>query len=173
MNVTYDIDQEGWGSSKIYPDDPDFAPRYIVVKDMRPRAACRNPCCSNTIKSYATGGKSSECSTCDYRRHKALNTDVYKRRKQRQKGANRRLRKEIINAYGGKCSCCGEGQYEFLAIDHVNGGGGAHRRRKPGGNAIWCEIKKEGFPDIYQVLCHNCNMAKGFYGACPHGAKGK
>lgn len=27
----FDIDQEGWGSSKVYADDPDFQPRYIVV----------------------------------------------------------------------------------------------------------------------------------------------
>jgi hypothetical protein len=27
----FDIDQEGWGSTQEYPDDPDFQPRYIVV----------------------------------------------------------------------------------------------------------------------------------------------
>ena len=26
----------------------------------------------------------------------------------------------------------------------------------------------EKYPPGYQVLCHNCNLAKGFYGSCPH-----
>lgn len=29
-------------------------------------------------------------------------------------------------------------------------------------------IKKNGFPDSVQVLCWNCNCAKGIYGYCPH-----
>ena len=30
-------------------------------------------------------------------------------------------------------------------------------------------LKKLGYPkDGYQLLCHNCNCAKGWYGACPH-----
>jgi hypothetical protein len=31
------------------------------------------------------------------------------------------------------------------------------------------KVKAAGYPkDRYQLLCHNCNMAKGFYGLCPH-----
>jgi hypothetical protein len=30
---------------------------------------------------------------------------------------------EMLSAYGGKCVCCGESEYKFLAIDHINGGG--------------------------------------------------
>ena len=29
-------------------------------------------------------------------------------------------------------------------------------------------LKRKGFPEGYQTLCHNCNLAKGFYGQCPH-----
>ena len=44
-------------------------------------------------------------------------------------------------AYGGyKCTCCGETEPKFLSIDHTG----------------------------YQILCHNCNMALGSYGYCPH-----
>jgi hypothetical protein len=25
-----------------------------------------------------------------------------------------------------------------------------------------------GFPSGFRTLCHNCNMAKGLYGTCPH-----
>jgi hypothetical protein len=64
------------------------------------------------------------------------------------------------------CACCGEGTYEFLAIDHVNGGGSQHRKTVKG--HVVRDICRNDFPDGYQVLCHNCNMAKGFYGQCPH-----
>lgn len=32
-------------------------------------------------------------------------------------------------------------------------------------------LKTNGYPDGFQTLCHNCNMAKGFYGICPHKEK--
>src|SRR5439155_21290455 len=31
-----------------------------------------------------------------------------------------KLRREVIESYGNKCQCCGETQYEFLTINHVN-----------------------------------------------------
>ena len=95
---------------------------------------------------------------------------VPERRKQlneRCKEGHRLVRQIVIMAYGGKCACCGEDRYEFLAIDHKNGGGNAHRRST--GNHIMTNwLFKNGFPDGFQVLCHNCNMAKAFYGKCPH-----
>jgi hypothetical protein len=80
----------------------------------------------------------------------------------------RRRRQKALEAYGGKCRCCGEDRYEFLAIDHVNGSGIKHRQRV--GISMALLLKKEGYPQDgrYQVLCHNCNLAKGFYGRCPH-----
>lgn len=80
------------------------------------------------------------------------------------------LRESIIAYYGGKCVCCGETQFEFLAIDHVNGGGSQHRKNiKESSVCYW--IKKNNYPEGFQILCHNCNMAKGFYGHCPHEQK--
>src|SRR5262245_20214343 len=34
------------------------------------------------------------------------------------KRCNRRLRAEMILAFGGRCECCGESQPEFLTLDH-------------------------------------------------------
>jgi len=31
---------------------------------------------------------------------------------------------------------------------------------------VW--LKRNYFPTGFQLLCHNCNLAKGFYGKCPH-----
>src|SRR5688572_13317459 len=81
------------------------------------------------------------------------------------------LRQEVLAAYGGACVCCGETITQFLAIDHIDGKGAEHRRRHglATSTSMYAWLKRNGFPrDNYQVLCHNCNNAKGFYGACPH-----
>ena len=81
----------------------------------------------------------------------------------------REARDAVLAAYGNACACCGEGRREFLAVDHVNGGGNQERRSV--GNAVvnmMRHIAAQGFPETYRVLCHNCNMARGIYGYCPH-----
>jgi len=81
----------------------------------------------------------------------------------------RKRRAQVIEHYGGRCACCGESQYEFLAIDHVHGGGSAHRAEVGGGSKTIEWIIRNGFPDeLFQVLCHNCNNAKACHGRCPH-----
>lgn len=81
---------------------------------------------------------------------------------------NRNLRKKVIEGYGSKCACCGENQYEFLALDHVNGGGNKLRLQGTHTYVVYRDALKRNFPSDYQILCHNCNNAKGFYGYCPH-----
>jgi hypothetical protein len=57
---------------------------------------------------------------------------------------------------------------EFLVIDHVFGGGNSHRRELGySGSPFYYWLVKHGYPDGYQVLCHNCNFAKS-HGGCPH-----
>lgn len=66
------------------------------------------------------------------------------------------------------CRCCGEATLEFLALDHVNGSGNKHRK-EVGTLAMADWAKRNNYPPgLFQVLCHNCNLAKGFYGRCPH-----
>lgn len=43
----------------------------------------------------------------------------------------RRMKLEVIEAYGGKCACCGVDNFEFLSIDHINGGGSASPKDQP------------------------------------------
>lgn len=83
------------------------------------------------------------------------------------------VREEVFNKYGGsppKCECCGEKHKEFFTIDHIDNNGTAHRKSLGiyGGFAFYCWLRKNNFPDGYQVLCMNCNLAKGFRGGCPH-----
>jgi hypothetical protein len=96
-------------------------------------------------------------------------TDGSIRRKavEKNKLRRRRLKEESIRHYGGKCLCCGETTFEFLVIDHVNGGGNQHRKTlKTRSIGEW--LKANNYPEGFQTLCHNCNMAKSIYGKCPH-----
>ena len=86
-------------------------------------------------------------------------------------GQARRLRMKVLDAYGNQCACCGETTPEFLSVDHVNNDGSAHRRELKGfGRSIYRWLAMNGYPQDgrFQLLCHNCNMAKGLYGSCPH-----
>ena len=76
-------------------------------------------------------------------------------------------RLEVINHYGGKCTCCGEDELEFLCIDHINGGGKKHREEINSTN-IYTWLINNNYPEGFRVLCHNCNMSLGIYGYCPH-----
>lgn len=77
------------------------------------------------------------------------------------------LRQKVIDAYGGCCACCGETRFEFLAIDHVNGGGRKEREVLSSWQLV-NKVYKLDCPPEYQILCHNCNSAKGWWGFCPH-----
>ena len=88
-----------------------------------------------------------------------------------------KIRFETLIAYSGnppKCACCSETIPEFLGIDHINRGGNKHfdlqygGKKRLGGVGLYRWLKAHNFPPGYQVLCHNCNLAKGFYGICPH-----
>lgn len=82
----------------------------------------------------------------------------------------RKLKIDAINAYGGKCDCCGIDNYEFMAIDHIYGNGNKHRKDNKigGGQQFYRWLKKQNYPSGFRVLCHNCNMSYGLYGYCPH-----
>ena len=79
-----------------------------------------------------------------------------------------RLRKQVVEAYGGRCNCCAESRFEFLAVDHTDNDGAEERKRIKGNGTLHSYIIEQGFPARYQVLCHNCNLAKSFTGKCPH-----
>lgn len=79
----------------------------------------------------------------------------------------KQARIDAIEHYGGKCACCGEDRKEFLAIDHINGGGNKHQKQINGlAMGIW--LRKNNYPKGFRILCHNCNMALGIFGYCPH-----
>lgn len=107
----------------------------------------------------------------------ALSREEYnERHRVIHKLSRERVRAEVIDAYGGKCVCCGETQPLFLTVDHIFNDGAAQRRERKtktgthfSGTVFYRWLKNNGFPkDRFQLLCMNCNVAKGVYGFCPH-----
>ena len=74
-----------------------------------------------------------------------------------------KLRIEVLTYYGnGKLACveCGEDNIFCLTLDHVNGGGGEHKRRIGGAVKLYPLLKRQGYPSGYQTLCMNCQWKK-------------
>lgn len=85
------------------------------------------------------------------------------------KRRHKEIRALVITKYGSMCSCCGENHFEFLAIDHINGKGKEHRKQN--GNStqgFYRWLYKNPIQSDLRLLCHNCNLAYGLYGYCPH-----
>ncbi len=81
-----------------------------------------------------------------------------------QKASRLSLRLEIFGHYGMACAHCEESRFEALSIDHVNGGGNAHRRligAMTSNMALYRWLKSQGFPPGFQTLCVLCNILKG------------
>lgn len=97
----------------------------------------------------------------------AKNPDYFRAagKKEREK-----IRRDVLLHYSGgnmRCACCGEGRIEFLALDHVDGGGIEHRK-KYGGAGFYRYLRRVKYLPGLRVLCHNCNQSLGMYGYCPH-----
>lgn len=104
------------------------------------------------------------------------------RNKEQVRRSRQKLKQEVFTYYcdglAPACRCCGQVGLIFLTIDHIDNTGNTHRRelaanilgdKLPAGNTFYVWLRRNNFPDGYQVLCWNCNAAKGFNGGiCPH-----
>lgn len=81
-------------------------------------------------------------------------------------------KRAVVDAYGGRCTCCGETDIHFLTVEHMTVGSRERHRYDNGkrisGTKLLRLIASEGFPDDITVMCFNCNCARGQYGFCPH-----
>ncbi len=114
------------------------------------------------------------CKTCDRKKNEEWKATHPERIKKYDALWRRRLKQEVVEAYGSKCACCGETEPWFLTIDHVNNDGKEHRLalNTKGGSHFYGWLKRQGFPqDRFQLLCYNCNCAKERAGICPHEAR--
>lgn len=71
------------------------------------------------------------------------------------------LKAEVITHYSPDSCCikCGFSDMRALCIDHINGDG-KHRSNGISGYRLYCWLKKNNFPEGFQVLCANCNLIK-------------
>jgi hypothetical protein len=94
----------------------------------------------------------------------------YRRRHPRACAAGRRaqeakIRYETLLHYSGgraACSSCGIADERVLVVDHISGGGAAHRRSLGGGAGkggakFYRWLKQQGWPSGYRILCRNCD----------------
>lgn len=122
----------------------------------------------------ADDGKQPACKECDRARMRSYREKANRDGVMDYSEKNRfKLRYEVLSHYSGgtpECSCCHEKHYEFLAIDHMGGGGRKHRLEV---KSVYQWIKRNNFPTGFRVLCHNCNQSIGAYGYCPHNTKSR
>ena len=88
--------------------------------------------------------------------------------------SDQKIRLDILNYYSNNklvCACCGEAIYEFLTIDHINGGGNKHRKEIGSSRKLYRWLKIHGYPEGFRVLCMNCNFATRYRKPCPHTKK--
>ena len=107
----------------------------------------------------------------------------------RRKTLRDEIRLEVLQYYSKRlsksdipcCRCCGENYHvDFLALDHISGRKemdsdtklvklGYSSLKRTVGLHKW--IIENNFPKGFQILCHNCNYAKGIRrnkNKCPH-----
>lgn len=82
-----------------------------------------------------------------------------------------KLRLAALAKTGMACACCGENDVQVLTIDHVHGGGNIHRKLVGGVFGVFRLIRDTDDMSAFQTLCWNCNLSKGFHGACAHKRK--
>jgi len=114
----------------------------------------------------------------------------YKSKKNaKEKIKNNKERLRVIKYYSLKlsmsdtpcCKCCGENFHvDFLALDHIAGRKKMNTEpklldkgysSKLRGKGLHSWIIKNNFPEGFQILCSNCNFAKGMTknnNVCPH-----
>lgn len=88
------------------------------------------------------------------------------------KQLRRNVRKQVLSQYSitdpPSCACCGEKEFEFLCLDHINGGGKKHRQQVGRGSTFYRWVVDNKYPSGFRVLCYNCNFAIGNGNICPH-----
>lgn len=128
---------------------------------------CSNRATASTLKRYNTNKSNNVCPMCggelsDRFRCNTCHTNHLKNSIKQW----HILRRKVLAHYGNQCMCCGEKTYEFLEIDHINGGGEKHRK-EIGSHIVEWAIKNN-FPANLRILCANCNRSLGKFGVCSH-----
>jgi hypothetical protein len=155
----------------------------VHIMEVKQKKRCKDCCNLKPTHEFSMNSKYKDnkdiyCRDCKNARRKRNRDRKLAAYKENERARARRfsasIRKETLAAYGNCCACCGEDTPEFLTLDHIKNDGADHRRLLGGrshcpSTQMYRWLKAAGFPrDNFQLLCYNCNCAKGKYGACPH-----
>lgn len=66
------------------------------------------------------------------------------RYRQYSRNQRRNLKLAFIDAYGGKCACCGEAEVAFLTEEHKNRDGKKHRTRYGTSAQVLADLRRRG-----------------------------
>lgn len=70
------------------------------------------------------------------------------------------------------CECCGECEYKFLCLDHLNNNGSKDRKKYSSWTILKRILKMTNSEKEYRILCFNCNNGRVHNnGICPHKIK--
>ena len=101
--------------------------------------------------------------------HYAQNKEKYLARNKRW---YEKLRLDTLRHYSPNLTCqkCGFDDSRALTIDHIDGGGDAHRRdlaksvsRMPGCWYLYRWLRDNGYPPGYRALCMNCQFITHYH----------
>lgn len=94
---------------------------------------------------------------------KTLCLSCLEKHKEYNKVRSQELRKLCVQNYGGKCVCCGQSNFKYLQLDHVDNDGKFHRKET---SNMYAWAVANNYPKRLQLLCANCHQAKSCFGGC-------
>lgn len=146
--------------------------KYNASKPNKPDGHCKMTGCYATdcLINPATGKFYFYCEKCRTVRWRQQKESYKRNRKKHNETTSRQFkewRRKAIDTYGGKCACCEEAEFDFLALDHINGDGHIERKLQSDHKTYRAAVLTYQ-PEKYRVLCHNCNNGYAIYGVCPH-----
>lgn len=130
----------------------------------RQRALQPRPCglagCDEPARKLPSGKYDALCVGHDREKARHWKDANPERLQVKEKDRATRERDAVFGHYGRECACCGS--TDRLNIDHITGGGDAHRVQLgiKGGSPMYRWLIKNGFPEGYQTLCFPCNRSK-------------
>lgn len=137
------------------------SPVPSVVREMPATLEFFLACKSNSVT-----GLTPHCRRCNVARCREYRLDHLEAHKLRNKLYLAELRRAALTYYGLICACCGESEYDFLTMDHIDGRDKANRTMS--GLKLYRWLRANNYPTGFQTLCYNCNCVKGHHGVCPH-----
>lgn len=97
-------------------------------------------------------------------RAKRSSPEVRTKERKKAKEQVHRVKLEVFMHYSSgtpTCKRCGITDLDVLCLDHIDGGGTKDRLySNHAGSNLHYFLRRNGYPDGFQVLCANCNLKK-------------